>query len=63
MDQISIIINGVRYDAVKAKEHKSCKGCELKPDHLPCLLSLCNYNEGDFIFKKINLKFSKNSNI
>lgn len=57
MDQISVIINGVHYDAVKSEEIKSCKGCELKPDHLPCLHPLCNYNEGDFIFKKINLKF------
>lgn len=63
MDQISIIINGVRYDAVKAEEHKSCKGCELKPDHLPCLLALCNYNGGDFIFKKSTKSFEKSDNI
>lgn len=59
MDQISVIINGVRYDAVKSEEIKSCEGCELKPDHLPCLLQLCNYNKGDFIFKKINTIYKK----
>lgn len=29
MNEVSIIINGVRYDSIKEKEIRSCQGCEL----------------------------------
>lgn len=53
MNEVSIIINGVRYDAVDEEDYGSCKGCDIKKDTptADCLLSaLCKRR--DIIFKK-----------
>ena len=60
MNEVSIIINGVRYDAVISKEQASCNGCELKPicrNHP--LSQLCTYALNDIIFKKSTKSFEK----
>ena len=61
MNEVSIIINGVRYDAVELENLPSCKGyCDLydfcRED---CEYSLCGYFElQDFsLFKKSDKKF------
>lgn len=59
MNEVSIIINGVRYDAVEADTKESlCYGCDLYRD---CKLADCC---GDLIglnqvFKKVDKKFEK----
>lgn len=59
MNEVSIIINGVRYDAVKQLV-QSCNNCEL---HTLCngikLSDLCLYEDKLFIFKKSDKKFEK----
>lgn len=56
MNEVSIIINGVRYDSIKEKEIRSCKGCELFKKSKICLLTkLCGFN--GTIFKKSDKKF------
>ena len=62
MDEVSIIINGVRYDAVDAKTEYSCEECDLR--HL-CekaqYMSLClilDVKENK-CFKKSDKKFEK----
>lgn len=60
MSEVSIIINGVRYDAVNTEEFKSCVGCELKPIcRLHCFTKLCTYDRGDYIFKKSTKTFER----
>lgn len=55
-NQVSIIINGVRYDSAKEKEIRSCKGCELFKNNRGCLLcKFCGFY--GTIFKKSNKKF------
>lgn len=59
MNEISIIINGVRYDAVKQLV-QSCNNCDL---HLLCngikLSDLFLYEDELFVFKKSDKKFEK----
>lgn len=55
-NQVSIIINGVRYDSIKEKEIRSCQGCELLKKSRICLLTkLCGLN--GTIFKKSDKKY------
>ena len=59
MYDVSIIVNGVRYDKVVAKEHNSCKGCELKDKcRLHSLYKKC-CDAGDWIFKKSTKSFER----
>lgn len=57
MNEVSIIINGVRYDAVDIGEiDLTCKGCELPIticENCGCLL---DHNQ---VFKKSDKKFEK----
>ena len=57
MNEVSIIINGVRYDAVKVEEpNHDCKECELPIticDSCGCLIDL------DCVFKKSDKKFER----
>ena len=62
MNEVSIIINGVRYDAVKSKAEFTCEECDLR--HL-CekaqYMSLClilDIEENKY-FKKSDKKFEK----
>ena len=55
MNEISIIINGVRYDAVEAVKKHTCKGCELV-EHCNEVMGLCT---NDMIFKKSDKKFER----
>ena len=56
MNEVSIIINGVRYDAVKQLV-QSCNNCDL---HLLCkgieLSDLCLYEDELYVFKKSDKK-------
>lgn len=53
MNEVGVIINGVRYDKVAAKEYNSCKGCELKNKCWLHSLDKKCCDAGDWIFKKI----------
>ena len=56
MNGVSIIINGVRYDAVPEEDIRSCKGCEITRGTADCLLSsICRRRS--VIFKKSDKKF------
>ena len=59
MNEVSIIINGVRYDAVKQLV-QSCNNCDL---HSLCkakhFTDLCLYKDELFIFKKSDKKFER----
>lgn len=58
MNEVSIIINGVRYDAVQEECPRSCQGCEILRGTADCLLSaICR--SCNTIFKKSNKKFEK----
>jgi hypothetical protein len=62
MNEVSIIINGVRYDAVDAKTEYSCEECDLrhlceKAQHM-CLCLVLDI-EVNRVFKKSNKKFEK----
>lgn len=62
MNEVSIIINGVRYDAVDNKELAlaSCQYCDLLDMcKAHCNLSLCEYLgvNLDCVFKKSDKKF------
>lgn len=66
MNEVSIIIKGVRYDAVECKSdvNSVCKECDLVEfcDNIPYILTLCQVfdtREGDIHFKKSNKKFEK----
>lgn len=55
-NQMSIIINGVRYDSTKEKKLYSSEGCELLKKNRICLLTrFCGPNRT--IFKKSDKKF------
>jgi hypothetical protein len=62
MKEISIIIDGVRYDAVDVEsEFKTCKYCDLKYHH--CreyeLSDLCYVEDHNFIYKLSQKKFER----
>ena len=64
MNEVSIIINGVRYDAVETdcSINNICKSCDLTTfcDEIPGFLSLCdvfNIKENDRNFKKFDIRF------
>ena len=58
MNEVSIIINGVRYDAVHEEECRSCRGCEITRGVADCLLAaICR--RCNVIFKKSDKKFEK----
>ena len=64
MNEVSIIINGVRYDAVKGDYH--CKDCDLNDkcsylqDKLDVdLLHLCAHEMPKQVFKKSDKKFER----
>ena len=54
MNEVSIIINGVRYDAVPEKDIRSCKGCE---GMTYCLFLSAICRRCRVIFKKSDKKF------
>lgn len=59
MNEVSIIINGVRYDSVKQLV-SSCNNCDLYPlCKVRKLSDLCLYEEELFVFKKSDKKFEK----
>lgn len=59
MNEVSIIINGVRYDAVKQLV-QSCNNCDLRPLYKGIKLSdLCLYEDELFVFKKSDKEFEK----
>lgn len=64
MNEVSIIINGVRYDAVECKSdfNSYCKECDLVKfcDNIPYILTLCevfDIREDNIHFKKSDKKF------
>ena len=66
MNEVSIIINGVRYDAVdiQCDEEKACKECDLAEfcDNIPYILTLCQVFDAtaeSIHFKKSDKKFEK----
>lgn len=54
MNEVSIIINGVRYDAVESDEKHSCQGCELNYELCLKVMGLCSINT---VFTKSDKKF------
>lgn len=60
MDEFSIIINGVRYDAVDEEDVRSCRGCDILNSNITvtCLLSAVCVRSG-VIFKKSTKSFEK----
>lgn len=56
MSEVSIIINGVRYDAVESAETHSCKGCELNYELCIKAMGLCSDNT---VFKKSTKTFER----
>lgn len=66
MNEVSIIINGVRYDAVYCKydDSKVCEECDLGEfcDNSPYILAPCRLfypREENIHFKKSDKKFEK----
>lgn len=55
MSEVSIIIDGVRYDAVECDEKHSCKGCECTELCLS-IMNLCSINT---VFKKSTKSFER----
>jgi hypothetical protein len=59
MKEISIIIDGVRYDAVEA-EFETCKHCDLKYECREYVLSdICCVEDHNFIYKLSQKKFER----
>lgn len=59
MNEISIIINGVRYDAVK-QSVQCCNNCDIRPFCKGLkLIDLCLYEDKLFVFKISDKKFDK----
>lgn len=59
MNEISIIIDGVRYDAFDT-ENATCKGCDLKDkcrEH--GFLDICYVADHNFIYKLSQKKFER----
>lgn len=50
MNEISIIINGIRYDAIPSESPRSCRGCDLLYPMNCKFAMICK--ENDTIFKK-----------
>lgn len=66
MNEVTIIINGVRYDATNCQcdDSKVCKECDLKEFcvNIPYILTLCQVfdtREENRHFKKSDKKFEK----
>lgn len=66
MNEVSIIINGVRYDAVDCQcdDSKVCKECDLAEfcSNIPDVLTLCRVfdtKEENIHYKKSDKKFEK----
>lgn len=61
MNGVSIIINGVRYDAVIAKTDASCTGCELRQEcRKHCLSQICCWGGNkNAVFKKSTKSFER----
>lgn len=61
-DEISVIINGVRYDAIPTGRPCSCRGCDLFCSKNCKFAMICK--ENDTIFKKNDkkLKYDKRRN-
>lgn len=60
MNEVSIIINGMRFDAVNEEDYRSCKGCDIgkNASTAGCLLSgLCRRR--NIIFKKSTKSFER----
>jgi Pyruvate/2-oxoacid:ferredoxin oxidoreductase delta subunit len=60
MNEVSIIVNGMRFDAVNEEDYHSCKGCDIgkNASTADCLLSaLCRRR--NIIFKKSNKSFER----
>ena len=56
MNEVSIIINGVRYDAVEVEDNQSaCKICELP--EIECNYFYCCPIDASYTFKKSEKKF------
>ena len=56
MNEVSIVINGVRCDAEHEEYFRSCRGCEITRGTADCLLSaICR--RCSVIFKKSDKKF------
>jgi hypothetical protein len=53
MNEVSIIINGVRYDAVKSEKPLSCEGCEIPMAEACCICDLKG------VFKKSTKSFER----
>lgn len=66
MNEVSMILNGVRYDAVECKSdvNSICQECDLTKfcDNIPYILTLCEVfdtREDNIHFKKSDKKFEK----
>lgn len=61
MNEVSIIINGVRYDMVRVlKEDACCCDCDLRPFcNKYDLVNFCITSVDEAIFKKSDKKFEK----
>lgn len=60
MNEVSIIFNGIRFDAVPEKDIHSCRGCDIGKNAptADCLLSaLCRKH--NLIFKKSTKTFER----
>ena len=53
MREVSIIINGVRYDAVESEKPLSCKGCEI------LMAEACGICSQRQVFKKSTKSFER----
>lgn len=62
MNEVSIIINGVRYDAVETKTELACEECDLldlcEKAQYTCLCHICDIKENQ-CFKKSDKRFEK----
>lgn len=60
MNEFSIIINGVMYDAVDEEDFRSCRGCDILNSNVTvtCLLSSACTRNG-VIFKKSTKSFER----
>lgn len=57
MNEVSIIINGVRYDAIQSGRPYSCRDCDLFCPEECKFVEICN--ENDTIFNKSNKSFER----
>ena len=62
MNEVSIIINGVRYDTVRVlhEEDACCCNCDLRPlCNMYGLVDFCIMSVDEVVFKKSDKKFEK----